>query len=74
MILTGPQAVAIGVLAGLAWTCRTSLRAAAHFIRCGPNLLGFLDDDFDAEIAAQREWLDALAQSPDPQQHPITEE
>lgn len=64
MVLTGPQAVAIGVLAGLGWTYRTSLRAAGHFIRCGPNILGFFDgDDFDDEIAEQRIVLDLLAAS-----------
>lgn len=47
MVLTGPQAITIGVLAGLAFTYRTSLRAAGHFLRCGPNLLGLFDDDCD---------------------------
>lgn len=73
-ILTGPQALGIGVLALAGWTCRASLRTAIHVIRFGPDLLGFLDDDFDDEIAEQRERLDALARSTDPQHHPTTEE
>lgn len=63
MVLTGPQAFAIGAVALAAWSFRASLRAAGHVIRCGPSLLGFLDDeDFDEFIAEQRERFAKLAE------------
>lgn len=62
VVLTGPQAVALGLAAGLAWTYRQTLRAAGHFIRCGPNLLGwFNDEDFDDFIQEQQARFEALA-------------
>ena len=62
MILTGPQALAVGAVALLGWTYRTSVRHALHVLRWGPNLL-FGDDEFDELIREQREVLDQLANS-----------